>query len=616
MKKIFLLFCGLVFSLALFAQTTQDDGTVQVVYPTEFKITKPLIDLINENPVIEDDENAVKPEAADRVARIPYMYVNNPNALPKENEDPAMQRVMGTKQMLTPIVSWIGLAGNGTPPDPTGAAGPNHYMQAVNSQYKIYSKTGTSLSTTANLGALLFNINDGDPIVLYDKFADRWFISEFDLTNYPSGPYYSCIAVSQTNDPTGLYYSWKFNIGNTMPDYLKFSIWQDGYYMTANWGSTGVVVYERNVMLTGGASPRMLKKTQSFPNNGGFFCPLPGDADGQLPPAGTPCPIFSYTDDGWGGSYTDAIKVYEMAVNWVPTTPTATITNVATLATLAFDASYNSSWNDISQPSPSTQKLDGIGGVFTFRAQNRCWTGYNSVVLNIGVKISSTQRSIRWYELRRTTAGAWSIYQQGTYTPDSYSRWCGSIAMDDNGSIGLAYNISGSTTVYPGIRYTGRNASDPLGTMTYAEQLAIAGTSSQAGTNRWGDYSHLSLDPSNGTILWHTAEYYASGQKTRIYSFSIPVPTGIESAQQETGISVYQSGEQLMVKAEKLPSSNEMSVDLFNINGQKIDGQIITAIDNRIETSFNIQNLAAGTYLVRIGENNTSFQKVTKVVIQ
>jgi hypothetical protein len=458
---------------------------------------------------------------------------------------------------------------------------------------------------------LLFGVNHGDPIFLYDKAADRWFVSQF---NYNS-PYKVYIGISQTNDPTGAYYTWQFS-STQLPDYLKFAIWQDGYYMTSNQTTQKVVVFERSVMLTGGTSPRMLVKNQTFPTGGGFFCPLAADADGQLPPAGTPCPIFTYTDDGWGGSYVDAVKVYEMSVNWIPSTPTATITNVATLPALAFDASYNSSWNDISQPGTS-QKLDGIGGVFTFRAQHRCWTGYNSVVLCMGVKISSSQRSIRWFELRKNTStNAWSIYQQGTYTPDTYSRWCGSIAMDDNGSIGLAYSISGSSTVYPGLRYTGRNASDPLGTMTYAEQTAQSGTSSQSGINRWGDYSHTSLDPSDGTILWHTGEYYASGQKTRIYSFRIPVPTGIEAAQQETGVSAYQSGDQLMVEADKLPTDHEMVVDLFDITGKKIDGQNIVAVDHALRTSFGIAGLSAGTYLVRIGEMNTSFQKVVKVAIQ
>lgn len=609
MKKCYLLIAGLFLGCSMLAHA-QDDGSVEIIYPSDFKITKPLSELVKEYPVMDENEPIKRFESPDRLSRGPYRYVDNPNALPKDDQDPAMQKTMGNKYLATPIVNWQGLSGNGTPPDPSGCAGPSHYMQAVNCQFRIYSKTGTAITSTATLGTLLFGVNNGDPIFLYDKFADRYFVSQF---NY-SSPYKVYIGISQTNDPTGAYYTWQFT-STQLPDYLKFAIWQDGYYMTSNQSTQKIVVFERSVMLTGGASPRMLVKNQTFPTGGGFFCPLAGDADGQLPPAGTPCPIFTYTDDSWGGSYTDAVKVYEMAVNWVPTTPTATITNVATLSAQPFNSTYNASWNDISQPG-TTQKLDGIGGVFTFRAQHRCWTGYNSIVLCMGVYISSTQRSIRWFELRKNTStNVWSIYQQGTYTPDAYSRWCGSMVMDDNGSIGMAYSISHSATIYPGIRYTGRNASDPLGTMTYAEQTAISGTTSQTGLNRWGDYSHSSLDPVDGTIIWHTGEYYASGQKTRIFSYSIPVPTGIEAQQQLTGISVYQSGEQLMVKAEQLPSTNMMVVDLFDINGQRIDGTSMQAVNNSLETSFNIQQLAAGTYLVRIGEPNTSFQKVTKVII-
>ncbi len=600
----------MAFSLGLYAQDGQDDGSVIVIYPDNFKITRPLIDLINESPAVVEDDGEEKPEMPDKATRRPYLYVDNPAALPKENEDPAWQRTMGYKTMLPPIVNWQGLSGNGTPPDPTGAAGPNHYIQAVNCQWRVWNKTGTAQTSTATLGALLFGVNNGDPIFLYDKTADRWFVSQFKY----SSPYKVYIGISQTNDPTGSYYTWEFS-STQLPDYLKFAIWHDGYYMTSNQMTQKIVVFERSVMIAGGASPRMIVKTQTFPTGGGFFCPLAADADGQLPPAGTPCPIFTYTDDGWGGSYTDAVKVYEATTNWTGT-PSVTITNVATLNALPFDASYSYSWLDIPQPGTS-QKLDGIGGVFTFRAQHRCWTGYNSVVLCMGVKISSSLRGIRWFELRKNTStNAWSIYQQGTYAPDSYYRWCGSIAMDDNGSIGMAYSVSGSSTVYPSIRYTGRNASDPLGQMTYAEQTAVAGTSSQSGIERWGDYSHTSLDPSDGTVLWHTGEYYSSGQKTRIFSFSIPVPAGIESAQQNAGFTVYMQSGKLMVEAEQLPSNNNMVVDLFDINGKLLEGRNIQPVNNSLETSFDISGLAAGTYLVRLGEPQTSFQKVEKVIIQ
>ncbi len=215
-----------------------------------------------------------------------------------------------------------------------------------------------------------------------------------------------------------------------------------------------------------------------------------------------------------------------MSVTW-GATPAATISLNNTLPTGAFDASFNSGWNDVTQPG-TTQKLDGIGGVATYRAQWRKWAGYNSLVMNWGVLISSTtgQRSIKWVELRQNqTSGVWSLYQEGTYTPDAHTRWIGSIAMDDNGSIGLAY-VKSSSTVYPSLCYTGRLATDPLGTMTFAETVAAAGTASETSGNRYGDYSQLSLDP-DGLTFWHTSEYtITGGTTTRVYSFQLPMIAG------------------------------------------------------------------------------------------
>jgi hypothetical protein len=97
--------------------------------------------------------------------------------------------------------------------------------------------------------------------------------------------------------------------------------------------------------------------------------------------------------------------------------------------------------------------------------------------------------------------------------------------MDDLGNIALCYTKSGSTTVYPGLYYTGRLATDPLNQMTFAESTAIAGTVSQTGgVNRWGDYSHTALDP-DGSTFWHTAEWgggtASNPKRTRIYSFQL-----------------------------------------------------------------------------------------------
>src|SRR5206468_9068598 len=124
------------------------------------------------------------------------------------------------------------------PPDTTGAAGPNHYVQWVNLSFSIYDKaTGARIHGPAagntlwqSLGAPCGTSNDGDPVVLYDRLAGRWVMSQFALPNYPAGPFYQCIAVSQTSDPTGAFNLYAFKISDTkLNDYPKLGVWPDGY---------------------------------------------------------------------------------------------------------------------------------------------------------------------------------------------------------------------------------------------------------------------------------------------------------------------------------------------------------------------------------------------------
>ena len=84
---------------------------------------------------------------------------------------------------------------------------------------------------------------------------------------------------------------------------------------------------------------------------------------------------------------------------------------------------------------------------------------------------------------------------------------------------------------------------------------------------------------------------------------------------QKTDVTVYESNDQLIVKSINLSGNNELKVDLFDVSGQLISGKSITPTNDAFETSFNISGLAAGTYLVRVGEPYTNFQKVSKVII-
>jgi len=528
MKKILvtiLSFCALVQSYA------QENNTTGVIVASQFGVTRPLSEIFRENPV---DENKVysEKESKDRQHRVaaefPLTVANGPEY---GNDPKTIQNEMGKVPGQPTRANWAGQTASGFRPyDPSGAVGPNHYVQMINSTtFKVYNKTTGAVTLTATLGNLWSpaTANAGDPIVMYDKAADRWFLAQFG-TSTDKKIY---IAVSTSPDPTGSYYTYTY-VSPQFPDYLKFSVWQDGYYMTSNQSTQKVFCFERTAMLAGTPGARSIYVNYTPPKSG-FFVPLPGDAaDGVLPPAGTPCPIFSYSDNGWGSAYFDRVNIYNMTVNWVPATPTASISLAANISTAAFDASYNSSWNDCPQPG-TTQKLDGIGGVCMYRAQWKSWSGYNTIVLNWAVKISASQRSIKWCELRQNqSTGVWSMYQEGIYTPDANTRWMGSIAMDNNGSIGLSYLKSNSTSIYPGLYYTGRRTCDPLGTLPVTETVAIAGTGSQTGgVNRVGDYAHTSLDP-DGVTFWSTSEYMggttgSSAARTRIFSYQItPCATG------------------------------------------------------------------------------------------
>jgi hypothetical protein len=177
----------------------------------------------------------------------------------------------------------------------------------------------------------------------------------------------------------------------------------------------------------------------------------------------------------------------------------------------------------------SSNNVDGIGDRLMFRLPYRNFGDHESVVGNFTVN-SGGVAGIRWFEMRNVTSGPVTLFQESTYQPDSTWRWMGSIAMDAAGNIGLGFNAS-SSSIHPQIRYTGRLATDPINTMTLGEGTIINGNGSQSGTsNRWGDYSAMTVDPSDDTTLWFTGEYYSATSsfnwRTRIANFQLAAGGG------------------------------------------------------------------------------------------
>jgi hypothetical protein len=469
-----------------------------------------------------------------------HLLPNRQGSTGPSGPDPALQGPTSGSSAPTTGANFEGVNNvNGVlPPDTNGDVGPNHYVQMVNLSFAIWDRAGNLLYGPVNsntlwqgFGGPCETTNDGDPIVLYDHLADRWMMSQFALPNFPRGPFYQCVAVSQTGDPTGAWHRYEFTISSDkLNDYPKFGVWPDGYYMAINqfkcnvarcsWAGQGVVVFERDQMLLGQQARMVYFDLYSLdPNLGGM---LPSDLDGPTPPSGAPNYFSQMDDDAWGYS-PDQLQVWEFHVDWASPT-NSTFTRVAQLGTAVFDSNMcGYSRNCI--PQPGGTNVDAISDRLMYRLQYRNFGGHQTLVVNHTVDVNGADRAgVRWYELRNTGSG-WSIYQQGTYSPDSHHRWMASVAMNSAGDIALGFSVS-STSVYPSIRATGRLAGDALGQMTQGEVEIRTGSGyQQHSSGRWGDYSMLAVDPVDDCTFWYTQEYYQvvgnAPWQTRIGSFKL-----------------------------------------------------------------------------------------------
>jgi hypothetical protein len=450
------------------------------------------------------------------------------NALP-QGPDPVAQRYNGRLQHRGPGVNIDGVGNvNGVlPPDTQGDVGPDHYFQMINLSFAIYDKEGNLLYGPVD-NSTLWNgfigpwtgTNDGDPILLYDSEADRWFASQFAI-NTSNGTYWELIAISETGDPLGAYYQYAFEFP-AFNDYPKVGVWHDAYYATFNmFGSYfrgAAAAFERDKMLAGDSTALMV--LFDMPEGTDQHNMLPSDFDGPPPPAGTPNYFINFKDDAWGYDF-DRLVIWEFITDW--NEPSNSVFQEAyVLQTEPFTSQLCQAprWQCIHQPGVPT-KLEALNDRLMHRLQYRNFGDYHTLVLNHTVNADGNgQAGIRWYELRDPLDGnGWNIHQQGTYAPDQYHRWMASIAMNGLGTIAMGYTISGQDSIYPSIRYTGRSADAPPGEMNYQEIEVVTGLGSQGAYHRWGDYSMTSVDPSDDSTFWHTNEYCIGGWKTRITAF-------------------------------------------------------------------------------------------------
>ena len=430
-------------------------------------------------------------------------------------EDPLVEIQRNTSRMSTPdlLLSYDAASSGSNPTDPTGAVGPNHYVNAWNSSFRIWDKAGNPLTEAASLGTIFPGETSGDPIVMYDQFADRFIITEFTFKNG------FLVAISQGPDPVNDgWYTYEFLV-DAFPDYPKFSLWSDGYYITANKSSGSadskevVFAIERDEIIVGNSDAQFVGFPLPGIRTSGFYSPLGFNVNGTKLPALGNAPVVFMQDDAWSGIQNDHLKLWTINVDWTDVAG-STISNPDLITTEPFDGLFDG--GDFSNlPQPSGPDLDALQAAIMYMAQYRKFGSFNSAVFNFVVDVDGNDdhAGIRWYELRQDKDGdPWTIFQEGTYLqPDGHSAYCGSMCIDLDGNIAMAYSVV-SNTQYPSLRFTGRYFADSLGVMTVEEGTIVEGTNSDP-SFRYGDYSQMTIDPVDDKTFWSIAEYFGGGSR-------------------------------------------------------------------------------------------------------
>jgi hypothetical protein len=433
------------------------------------------------------------------------------------------------------------------PPDTDMDIGKNYAIQAINaSTFVVYDKTNGNVAAGPiaidTLGTGSCATGAGDPIVIYDEAAERWFIQEFS-----SGGNFMCIYISMTDDPVSGGWNFYGFADTSFPDYPHFGVWPDAYYGVANAGNA-VYAFDRTNMIAGNPARAFQTFHLTALDGYGFQVPTPADWDHHatlpMPPNGAPGIIMRHVDEEAHSNIApnrateDYLELYEFVVDFDNDANSS-----VTLATTIDIADFNSwllnytTFASVPQPN-SSDRLDPIREAILNKLKYRNFGTHESITGVLATNIepatagSDVTAGLRWFELRRDAIirgpSPWYLYQEGTYADTaalSQNRFMGSLAMDISGNIALAYSMTDTdTSVNPdgvpaSLKYTGRLVSDPTGVMTFPETDLVIGAGAN-GSGRWGDYAGMGVDPVDGCTFWFTGEY-ASGSEwnTRISSF-------------------------------------------------------------------------------------------------
>jgi len=518
------------------ATAVTPDTHPTVTHASRFDVSAPMRDIVRNMP----------PQAPLGTEDEPFLI---PNILLKPSGDvnrkpylPAIQR--SPTGVPAPLIDLsfdaVSAATSGCgclPPDTNGDVSDLHYMQWVNTRWALYDKTdGSQVQAPTNgnsffvgFGGKCETTNSGDPLALWDPRAQRWVVSQF----VTSAPYAQCVAVSQTADPLGTYYRYEFNWPN-FGDYPKMGIWtdesgsQDAYLLITHefsgqsFQGAALIALERDKMLTGDPNAAMVRF-------GGFdaYGVEPLNLMGTLDAPSNACGAFTHFD-----ANSSEYLFWDICLDWA----TPANTTISADPTRIAGAPFVPYYNEVPQQG-TANGLDPFGTHIMYRANARAFPADAptrvSLVVNHVVQGDVEQGGINWVHMNLDDHGAnpgtptpldKTIVDQGTFAPDSDNRWMGGIAIDGSANIGVGYSKS-SSSIHPQIEISGRTLEDAAGTLRDEQNCTegVANGSQTSSSQRWGDYSSMSVDPVDQCTFYFTSEYYpattGSQWHTRVCSF-------------------------------------------------------------------------------------------------
>ena len=159
---------------------------------------------------LSPDSKAIRCDGRSRIAvgRAPPLRPLSSHRLPPP---PRRRSTAASRALATPLTP----QGDVIPPDTMGAAGPNHLVSLLNSDFGVFDKTtGAELqkiSLQSFWGSLVTPAGEPadfpfDPKILYDQHSGRFIAVTLDGTVAPNS--WLMVAVSSTSDPTGAWDKW------------------------------------------------------------------------------------------------------------------------------------------------------------------------------------------------------------------------------------------------------------------------------------------------------------------------------------------------------------------------------------------------------------------------